>query len=135
MLLRPRQEQFVQRSLAALRERGNTLSLAPTGAGKTVMLSAVIPELLEATGKPVLVLQHRDELVTQNRKTFHAFNGTAIERAIARVNELNAKFANLSPPITWRDVWQPAPPTGVNVSINASPPEGGNGGPNRGNGQ
>lgn len=64
-----------------------------------------------------------------------AFNGTAIERAIARANELNAKFANLSPPITWRDVWQPAPPTGVNVSINASPPEGGNGGPNRGNGQ
>jgi superfamily II DNA or RNA helicase len=39
MRLRPRQKTFVDRSLAALAGRGNTLGVAPTGAGKTVMLS------------------------------------------------------------------------------------------------
>ena len=41
MLLRPRQKLFVERSLAALSTRDNTLGVAPTGAGKTIMLSAV----------------------------------------------------------------------------------------------
>ena len=35
MMLRPRQKLFVERSLAALDTHGNTLSVAPTGAGKT----------------------------------------------------------------------------------------------------
>jgi len=39
MLLRPRQKQFVERSVRALGEHGNTLGVAPTGAGKTIMLS------------------------------------------------------------------------------------------------
>ena len=39
MLLRPRQKQFVERSVRALDEHGNTLGVAPTGAGKTIMLS------------------------------------------------------------------------------------------------
>ncbi len=41
MLLRPRQTEFVSRALAALRERGNTLAVAPTGFGETVALAAV----------------------------------------------------------------------------------------------
>ena len=44
MMLRPRQKQFVERSLRALGEHGNTLGVAPTGAGKTVMLSAAVGE-------------------------------------------------------------------------------------------
>jgi len=36
MLLRPRQKQFVERSLQALGEHGNTLGVAPTGSGKTI---------------------------------------------------------------------------------------------------
>ena len=31
MLLRPRQTTFVERAVAALRDRGNTLAVAPTG--------------------------------------------------------------------------------------------------------
>lgn len=96
MLLRPRQEQFVRRCLSALREHGNTLGLAPTGAGKTVMLSAAIPEIMEATGKPVLVLQHRDELVAQNRRTFHALNGTSIASGV-----FDAGTKQLNRPVTF----------------------------------
>jgi DNA repair protein RadD len=40
MMLRPRQKLFVERSLRALDKHGNTLGVASTGAGKTIMLSA-----------------------------------------------------------------------------------------------
>ena len=46
MRLRPRQKTFVERSVAALASRGNTLGVAPTGAGKTIMLSAVTGEMI-----------------------------------------------------------------------------------------
>ena len=49
MLLRPRQKLFVERSLAALSTHRNTLGVAPTASGKTVMLSAVAGELLRGT--------------------------------------------------------------------------------------
>ena len=41
MILRPRQKILVERSLVALKEHGNTLAVAPTGVGKTIMLSGV----------------------------------------------------------------------------------------------
>lgn len=75
MILRPRQIEFVDRVWAALREKGNTLGVAPTGAGKTVMLSSVAGRALADGAKSILILQHRDELVDQNRKTYHAVNG------------------------------------------------------------
>lgn len=68
MNLRPRQTAFVQRSLDALKDHRNVLGVAPTGAGKTVMLSAVATRF-----DRVLVLQHRDELTTQNLRTFKRF--------------------------------------------------------------
>ena len=42
MLLRPYQEAAVSDANKALDERGNTIVVAPTGAGKTIMLSALI---------------------------------------------------------------------------------------------
>jgi superfamily II DNA or RNA helicase len=74
MLLRPRQKIFVDRCLDALGKHGNTLGVAPTGSGKTVMLSAAVGRLLEKGAKRALILQHRDELTAQNRRTFHAVN-------------------------------------------------------------
>ncbi len=68
MQLRPRQREFVHACVKALKARRNTIGIAPTGCGKTVMLSAVAKEL----GGRTLVLQHRDELVNQNRRTFKA---------------------------------------------------------------
>ena len=46
MRLRPRQKIFVERSLAALDAHGNTLSVASTGFGKSVALSAVVGEVI-----------------------------------------------------------------------------------------
>ena len=69
MRLRPRQKTFVERSVAALASRGNTLGVAPTGAGKTIMLSAVTGEMI-GDGARACVLAHRDELTAQNRAKF-----------------------------------------------------------------
>ncbi|MEI4196537.1 DEAD/DEAH box helicase [Roseovarius sp. E0-M6] len=74
MRLRPRQKLFVERSLAALSKHGNTLGVAPTGAGKTIMLSAVTGNLVADTGATACVLAHRDELTSQNRAKFARVN-------------------------------------------------------------
>lgn len=70
MQLRERQVLFRDRCVAALSERGNTIGVAPTGAGKTVMGAAVVGAL----GGHSLILQHRDELVEQNRRQFELIN-------------------------------------------------------------
>ena len=75
MLLRPRQEDFVKRSIAALKERGNTLAVAATGFGKTIALSAVVGKHLRQNenGKAVIIA-HRDEITDQNIKKFKRVN-------------------------------------------------------------
>lgn len=90
MQLRPRQVQAKDRCVPALKEKKNTLLVAPTGAGKTVMLSAVIGELAV---KKTLVLQHRTELVDQNRSTFERMNPHM------RTGAYNANYKE-----TWPDV-------------------------------
>lgn len=67
MRLRPRQSLFVERSLAALSDHGNTLSIASTGFGKTIALSAVVAKSLEGSDAKACILAHRDELTAQTR--------------------------------------------------------------------
>ncbi len=74
MLLRPRQKLFVDRSVSALRSHGNTIGVAPTGAGKTIMLSGVAGEILKDSDAKACVLAHRDELTAQNRAKFARVN-------------------------------------------------------------
>ncbi|MGE3158598.1 MAG: DEAD/DEAH box helicase [Xanthobacteraceae bacterium] len=74
MLLRPRQKLFVERSVAALDTHGNALGVAPTGAGKTIMLSAVAGQMIGGAGAKACVLAHRDELTDQNRNKFSRVN-------------------------------------------------------------
>jgi DNA repair protein RadD len=74
MILRSRQKAFVERSIAALGEHGNTLGVAPTGAGKTIMLSAVAGEMINASAAKACVLAHRDELTDQNSAKFKRVN-------------------------------------------------------------
>ncbi len=74
MMLRPRQKLFVERSLRALDEHGNTLGVAPTGAGKTIMLSAAVGAHIGGGSGKAAVLAHRDELTAQNLAKFHRVN-------------------------------------------------------------
>jgi superfamily II DNA or RNA helicase len=74
MMLRPRQKLFVERSLRALDTHGNTLGVAPTGAGKTIMLSAAVGEHIDGGGAKAAVLAHRDELTAQNLAKFGRVN-------------------------------------------------------------
>ncbi|MCT4494521.1 MULTISPECIES: DEAD/DEAH box helicase [Hyphomicrobiales] len=74
MLLRPRQKLFVDRSISALRFHGNTIGVAPTGAGKTIMLSGVAGEILKDSDAKACMLAHRDELTAQNRAKFARVN-------------------------------------------------------------
>ena len=73
MILRPYQKVAVSDACKALDKHGNTLVVAPTGAGKTIMLSALVGER-HKKGKRVLVIQHRDELVEQNKDKFEKVN-------------------------------------------------------------
>lgn len=73
MILRPYQEVAVSEAMTALDTHKNTIVVAPTGAGKTIMLSALIGKR-HNKGKRILVLQHRDELVEQNKAKFLKVN-------------------------------------------------------------
>lgn len=81
MILRDYQKEAVKNTKEALIENNNTLIVAPTGAGKTIILSALINELvgvpktedLFGLGKTV-ILQHRLELVKQNSEKFTRVN-------------------------------------------------------------
>ena len=74
MMLRPRQSLLVERTVVALDEHGNTLAVAPTGSGKTIMLSAVTGRVLVETDAKACILAHRTELTGQNRTKFERVN-------------------------------------------------------------
>ena len=70
MILRSRQTTFVDNSIEALHKHNNTLSVACTGFGKTICLSAITDRMLNGSGTKALIVQHRDELLKQNSETF-----------------------------------------------------------------
>lgn len=74
MILRDRQKLFVERSVHMLQNRGNTLGVAPTGSGKTIMLAAVVGRVLAPHGAKACILAHRDEITSQNVSKFLKIN-------------------------------------------------------------
>ncbi|MBI4396841.1 MAG: DEAD/DEAH box helicase, partial [Elusimicrobia bacterium] len=74
MILRERQKVFVEKCLKALEAHRNTLGVAPTGGGKTLMLSAVTGRILQDQGGKACLLAHRDELTAQNVGKFLKIN-------------------------------------------------------------
>lgn len=73
MILRPRQEVFVDNCLKALKKNKNTLGVANTGFGKTIALSAIAGNYIRKN-KRAIVLAHRDELTNQNSEKFLRVN-------------------------------------------------------------
>lgn len=86
MLLRPRQKELVSKTIDALYTHGNTLAVAPTGAGKTIMLSAVLGRMFERNIERACVLAHRDELIFQNQDKFKRVN-PGLSTSIFNANE------------------------------------------------
>ena len=79
MLLRPRQQDFLDRTLDALSQNDNTLGIAPTGAGKTILFSHLLGTLIRNNpDTKSLVISHRDELTEQNYDKFNLINHTLI---------------------------------------------------------
>ena len=83
--LRPYQQEAVEAIEAqwgASDNNGRTLLVQATGTGKTIVMDAVTARVL-ARGGRVLLLAHRDELITQEQDKFKAFSGLdcAIEKA------------------------------------------------------
>ena len=76
MKLYPYQDKAAQHAIEMIAERGNSLVVAGTGAGKTIMMAAIIGKYVNgfrATHKRtphVLVLVHRTEIHTQNHSKF-----------------------------------------------------------------
>ena len=97
MLLRSRQQEFVDKCMVALANNDNTLGVAPTGAGKTIMLSAVIGEMHKQNPRlRACVLAHRDELTAQNEEKFRWVNpaiSTSIVDSYGKSWEGNVAFA------------------------------------------
>jgi len=80
MILRPYQVEAINFTLKALDEHGNTLVVAPTGSGKTIMMAETIDKLKTKTnfdcdGNKTVVIQHRLKLVEQNADKFKRVNG------------------------------------------------------------
>jgi len=70
MILRGYQAGLVDKAEKALKKYRNTLCMAATGAGKTIMLSALAGKV----GGRTLIIQHRQELIQQNIGKFQRIN-------------------------------------------------------------
>jgi superfamily II DNA or RNA helicase len=80
---------MTDKAKAALMEHGNTLCVAPTGAGKTIMLSSLVGDLLQPWEK-CLVLQHTDEIFDQNMQKFGLMDSRC------RLSKVNGKVKDFS---------------------------------------
>ena len=75
MILRPYQEEAINATEKALNHYGNTLVIAPTGAGKTIMMASTIDRLKRKRSGKTVIIQHRLKLVEQNAHKFVQMNG------------------------------------------------------------
>lgn len=72
MELRPYQKKAVDAVFNSWREFSKTLLVLPTGTGKTVVFSKVAERALNEGDGKILVLAHREELLTQARDKIYA---------------------------------------------------------------
>ena len=73
MILRNYQQEFLNKLRNSFLKNKNILGVLPTGAGKTVIISA-ITQLAQQKGNRVYIFAHRIELIEQISSALHAFN-------------------------------------------------------------
>lgn len=83
--LYPHQTEAVDAAMERFNTHNNTLIVAPTGAGKTVIFGELARRWLSADRGRVCVLSHRLELLDQNRQCLTAITGGKV-----RITEVNA---------------------------------------------
>lgn len=75
MILRPYQIKCVDDVFGRLAESRSTLAVLATGLGKTVIFNEAVRRWLEQTGRPALVVVHRNELADQAIRKLRALLG------------------------------------------------------------
>lgn len=89
MKLRPYQEDAVHSVLDGWAAGESAVVVAPTGAGKTVIMADLVKNILDGGGR-VLVLAHRNELILQAKRTFEGFGfSVGVERGTSKASPLD----------------------------------------------
>ena len=90
MQLRPYQKEAVDFAINGWRNTGpKQIIIAPTGAGKTVIVSEILQDIINNGGR-ALFLAHRTGLCSQARRTFEGFGiKVAVERGVSSVSQMD----------------------------------------------
>lgn len=83
MILRPYQETGLQKVSQKLLTHRKIVYQLATGGGKTITFSAISKRYIEKSGKSVLILVHRKELLQQTRRTLYNAYGISAQIIIA----------------------------------------------------
>ena len=75
MILRPYQDAAVLKVAQKLTQHRKIIFQLATGGDKTITFAAITKRYIEKSGKSVLILVHRKELMQQTRKTLHSAFG------------------------------------------------------------
>ena len=83
MQLRTYQEQFVNNIAIALTKNRKICAQLSTGGGKTICFSAISSRYIHKSQKPVLILVHRKELLSQAANSLEKANGITAQKIVA----------------------------------------------------
>lgn len=84
----PHQEKSIQEILSHLKTQNRVCFTLATGGGKTAVFSFLSKQFIKKTGKKVLIVAHRDELITQTAATLRTI-GVTVETVVASKKQLN----------------------------------------------
>jgi superfamily II DNA or RNA helicase len=84
----PHQEKSINEILQHLEIKNKVLFSLATGGGKTAVFSFLTKRFIKKTGKKVLIVAHRDELINQTASTLRKI-GVTVETVVASKKSLN----------------------------------------------
>lgn len=82
------QEKSIQEILQHLETQNRVLFCLATGGGKTAVFSFLSKQFIKKTGKKVLIVAHREELINQTANTLRTI-GVTVETVVASKKQLN----------------------------------------------